>query len=99
MINTRQFMRICSRSCKQQITMLRHISGTDLTNIFSNDSKLAFQKKLSAGLYITAARSTILSDNAGEASVLLPFCTVDGEPSLLFMVRPMTMPMHRGEVW
>ncbi|XP_063408485.1 mitochondrial coenzyme A diphosphatase NUDT8-like [Mytilus trossulus] len=77
----------------------RHISSSanvSLKNVFSDDNKTAVQKKLST--YTNKIPEKFKKKGARNASVLIPLCTVNGEPSLLFMVRPMTMAQHRGEV-
>lgn len=68
----------------------------NLQNIFSEQNKLVVQKRLSS--LGSLPRGVNIKEDARSASVLIPLCTVNGVPSLLFMVRPMTMPQHRGEV-
>lgn len=77
----------------------RHISSSanvSLKNVFSDDNKTAVQKKLST--YTNKIPGRFKKEGARNASVLIPLCTVNKEPSLLFMVRPMTLAQHRGEV-
>ena len=74
-----------------------NIFKANLQNIFSEQNKLVVQKRLSS--LGSIPRGVNIKEDARSASVLIPLCTVNGVPSLLFMVRPMTMPQHGGEVW
>jgi hypothetical protein len=67
-------------------------------NILCEENRVRTQNKLKK-YEQPMVRKIHVQDNHREAAVLIPLCTVNGEPSLLFMVRSNLIPAHRGEVW
>ncbi|XP_062575793.1 mitochondrial coenzyme A diphosphatase NUDT8-like isoform X2 [Saccostrea cucullata] len=68
-------------------------------NLLSEENKRRLQNKLQNNLNEKSViRKETVSDNHKKAAVLVPLCTVNGQPSLLFMVRSNLIPTHRGEV-
>merc|ERR1719499_1114748 len=46
----------------------------------------------------TMARGVHIPQNARQAAVLLPLCTINSEPCILFTLRSNAVPSHRNEV-
>lgn len=66
-------------------------------NILSEENKLRVLKALQK-YDLPSLRKVTVSGDHRKAAVLIPLCTVKGEPSILFMVRSNKIPAHRGEV-
>lgn len=66
-------------------------------NILSDENKLRVLKALQK-YDLPSLRKVTVSGDHRKAAVLIPLCTVKGEPSILFMVRSNKIPAHRGEV-
>ncbi|KAL3862496.1 hypothetical protein ACJMK2_008456 [Sinanodonta woodiana] len=66
-----------------------------LNNIFSESNKIRVQQNLNS---VKAVRMAPFRQDERKAAVLIPMCTVDGQPSLLFMVRSSQLRNHRGEI-
>lgn len=66
-------------------------------NILSEENKLRVLKALQKYDLPSLRKVTVAGDHR-KAAVLIPLCSVKGEPSILFMVRSNKIPAHRGEV-
>lgn len=68
-------------------------------NILSDENKLRVLKALQK-YDLPSLRKVTVSGDHRKAAVLIPLCTVKGEPSILFMVRSnkILCPPRRGEV-
>ncbi|KAK3582784.1 hypothetical protein CHS0354_035721 [Potamilus streckersoni] len=76
-------------------TILPSREVVTLNNIFSESNKMRVQQNLNS---VKAVRSAPFRQDERKAAVLIPMCMVDGQPSLLFMVRSSQLRNHRGEV-
>ncbi|XP_061197237.1 mitochondrial coenzyme A diphosphatase NUDT8-like isoform X2 [Saccostrea echinata] len=91
---------IC-RQCKlyHSSRVLHNESKVTFENILSEENKRRIQDKLQNNVNEQSViRKVTVSDNHKKSAVLVPLCTVNGEPSILFMVRSNLIPSHRGEV-
>lgn len=66
-------------------------------NILSEENKTRVLKTLQ-NYELPSLRKVTVSRDHRKAAVLVPLCTVKGEPSILFMVRSNKILAHRGEV-
>lgn len=66
-----------------------------LGSIFSDENKTRVQNKMKL---VVVPRPDIPGNNERRAAVLVPLCYVNGEPSLLFMMRSIHLKQHRGEI-
>lgn len=66
-------------------------------NILSEENKTRVLKRLQ-NYELPSLRKVTVSRDHRKAAVLVPLCTVKGEPSVLFMVRSNKILAHRGEV-
>lgn len=66
-------------------------------NILSEENKTRFLKTLQK-YELPSLRKVTVSKDHRKAAVLVPLCTVKGEPSIMFMVRSNKIHAHRGEV-
>lgn len=66
-------------------------------NILSEENKTRVLKRLQ-NYELPSLRKVTVSRDHRKAAVLVPLCTVKGEPSILFMVRSNKILAHRGEV-
>ncbi|XP_048729331.1 mitochondrial coenzyme A diphosphatase NUDT8-like isoform X2 [Ostrea edulis] len=91
--------RIICKQCKlfHSNSVVYDKSTVTFGNILSNENRVRIQNKLQK-YEQPVIRKVAVSDNHKKAAVLVPLCTVNGEPSLLFMVRSNLIPAHRGEV-
>lgn len=90
-------------NCHKVLTLIQRVSVSKVSfpvtlgNVFSDENK---QRLIdSVPPHITPSKVTHGKGKPRKAAVLVPMCLVNNEPSLLFMVRSMNMPSHRGEVW
>ena len=67
-------------------------------NILSEENRLRTQNMLKKCEQPVITK-ILITKHSKKAAVLVPLCTVNGEPSLLFMLRSNLIPAHRGEVW
>ena len=68
-----------------------------LENILSEENRVRVQSTLQKYEMPTIRKVTVSEDHK-KVAVLVPLCTVNGEPSLLFMVRSNLIPAHRGVI-
>jgi len=69
-----------------------------LDNLFSESNKLSVQTKLRTSQPVFKP-DQLDPQERRKASVLVPLCLIDGEPSILFMMRSRHLSNHRGEIW
>ncbi|XP_064611885.1 mitochondrial coenzyme A diphosphatase NUDT8-like [Liolophura sinensis] len=88
-----------STACNQRppqvsTSTVRHISVT-LDTIFSRQNELRIRTSL---MTVKPVRKPSGSGRGGEASVLVPLCTVNKKPSILFTLRSSALNSHSGHV-
>lgn len=87
-------MKFNFRLCKFYCNGVKKVT---FENILSAENKTRVLKSLHK-YDIPSLRKVTISEEYRKAAVLVPLCTVKGEPSVLLMVRSNMIPAHRGEV-
>jgi hypothetical protein len=92
--------RITDKRCKlfHSNSVVCNKTTVTFENILSKENRLRTQNMLKKCEQPVITK-LLLNEHSKKAAVLVPLCTVNGEPSLLFMLRSNLIPAHRGEVW
>ena len=80
---------------KMLVPTYRHLSTVTLDTVLSDANKTRSQGKLNS---VDPIRDNKKKPKVSKAAVLVPLCTVQGEPSVLFTLRSSQLTKHRGEV-
>ena len=67
-------------------------------NVFSEENRRRVQEKLFKTKPVREVPPWAKSKKMKKAAVLIPICTVDDQPSVLFTVRSSDLSHHKGEV-
>ena len=83
-----------TRLCRQFTTETSTVPQDQIMNVFSQTNKHRVIK------YVQGMQQypTLTSGCKRQAGVLVPFCVVDGKPSVLFTVRSTNLVTNRGDV-
>ena len=82
----------------RRIQARKFSSVVTIDDVFSNDNKNRVQEKLLKTKPVRELPTWAKGREMKKAAVLVPICTIDGQPSVLFTVRSSDLTHHKCEV-
>ena len=89
---------VTKRVLRRDFLIRRCSSVITTENVFSERNKHRVQQKLLTTNPVREVPAWAKGREMKKAAVLVPICTVNGEPSVLFTVRSSDLTHHKGEV-